>query len=193
MVTMRERQRTEAMRRVQREAVEAFETDGFESVTVERIAEAAGVSPVSIYRWFGTKEALVLWDEYDPPLFEAITERLGTMGTVAAVREALVAELDAMYDHERSRVMARARLVINEPALMAASLVNQAEMVDALARLFQQASADHRPERHRVVASAIVAVLSVAIREWTVQGGDESLADLIGRGFEVLEETPWNA
>ena len=69
------------MRHVQSVAIDLFERHGFGKVTIEQIARAADVSPSSIYRHFGTKEQLVLWDEYDPMLLdrfgELLAERIG--------------------------------------------------------------------------------------------------------------------
>jgi len=59
---LRERKRLAAMRRVQEVALDLFDARGFESVSIEEIARAAEVSPSSIYRYFGTKEQIVLYD-----------------------------------------------------------------------------------------------------------------------------------
>ncbi|WP_157392782.1 TetR/AcrR family transcriptional regulator [Nocardia terrae] len=67
-----ERRKIEAMSRIQRVALELFDEHGYREVTVERVAGAAGVSPSSIYRYFGTKEMLVLYDETDPQALEVM-------------------------------------------------------------------------------------------------------------------------
>src|SRR5438045_3498662 len=70
--TVWERRKLEAMSRIQRVALDLFEEHGYRAVTVERIAAAAGVSPSSVYRYFGTKEMLVLYDEYDLQILDAL-------------------------------------------------------------------------------------------------------------------------
>ena len=67
-----ERKRRSAMRRVQEAGLGLFEARGFENVTVEEIAEAAEVSASSIYRYFGTKEMVVLYDDLDARFFAAM-------------------------------------------------------------------------------------------------------------------------
>ncbi|WP_405135966.1 TetR/AcrR family transcriptional regulator [Nocardia sp. NBC_01388] len=71
-VSLWERRKVEAMSRIQRVALDLFDEYGYRDVTVERVAGAAGVSPSSIYRYFGTKEMLVLYDEADPQILEVL-------------------------------------------------------------------------------------------------------------------------
>jgi hypothetical protein len=51
---------------------------GFDAVTVEHVADVAEVSPSSISRWFGTKESIVIWDEFDPQTVAAIDAAMTT-------------------------------------------------------------------------------------------------------------------
>lgn len=55
----RERKRLEQLERIANLAWALFESEGFEAVTMERIAEAADVSKVTLYRHFPVKEALL--------------------------------------------------------------------------------------------------------------------------------------
>jgi AcrR family transcriptional regulator len=177
------------MKRVQRVAVSAFSSHGFDEVTVEQVAEGAGVSPISIYRWFGTKEALVLWDEYDPPLFEAIGARLEASSPFDAVRDGLIAELDRMYDSEQALVLDRARLIVGEPVLLHASISQQTAMVDGLVELFDAAGVDGGALEHRVLAGAAVGVLTVCLTQWAHDGGTIPMGELIGVAFETLRRS----
>ena len=97
----RARRKIEAMRRAQAAALDLFEARGYDGTTVEQIADAAEVGAATIYRAFGTKERIILWDEYDPLLFEAIAARLEpyrdrllpTLPVADAVLEALASTL----------------------------------------------------------------------------------------------------
>ncbi|WP_327140821.1 TetR/AcrR family transcriptional regulator [Nocardia sp. NBC_01327] len=87
-VSLWERRKVEAMSRIQRVALDLFDEHGYRDVTVERVAAAAGVSPSSIYRYFGTKEMLVLYDEADPQILEVLRTAGG--GETATPAELLV-------------------------------------------------------------------------------------------------------
>ncbi|HLS76472.1 MAG TPA: helix-turn-helix domain-containing protein [Nocardia sp.] len=107
-----ERRKRAAMDRIQRVAFDLFEEHGYREVTVERVAAAAQVSPSSIYRYFGTKEMLVLYDEAD----QQILDLLGTAGEgavmspadlLALARTLVPATIDALVTAEAERRIAR--------------------------------------------------------------------------------------
>ena len=60
------------MRTIQEQALDLFDERGFDAVTIEEIAAAAEVSPSSVYRYFGTKEGLIVADEFDSWSQEAV-------------------------------------------------------------------------------------------------------------------------
>lgn len=185
--TLRERKRLRAMKRVQHEAVTRFTERGFDAVTIEEIADAAEVSPMSVYRWFGTKEALVVWDEFDPPILAAVAERLPALGPLTAVHDGVAELLGDVYDRERGISLARAQLIHREPALMAAADRNGRKLRAALVELFVDRAG--MPPRDATVAAAVAAtLLEVAIDAWQRDDGRRPLADLITETFAVHEE-----
>ena len=190
-VPLRERRRVTDMRRVQLRAVQLFGEHGFEGVSVERVAEAAGVSPVSIYRWFGAKERLVLWDDYDPGLLAAVTVRLADANPLEAVRDAVIAELGQVYDADRDLVLARTKLVFREPSLLAAALRDAWALQEALVELFGGGRVAGDGSAHRVLAGAAVGVLTAAIDGWQRQDGHRPLGEYVDEGFEVLRAVSW--
>jgi len=180
--SLRERKRLRAMKRVQHEAVTRFGERGFDDVTVEEIADAAEVSPMSVYRWFGTKEALVIWDEFDPPILAAVAERVPGDGPLAAVRDALVDLLDHVYDRERAISLQRAQLIHHEPALMAAADRNGRLLRTALAELFVDRGRLATDEAE-VAAAVAVTLLEVAIDAWQRDDGRRPLAAHLAEAF----------
>jgi AcrR family transcriptional regulator len=184
--SLRERKRLAAMKLVQQVAVARFVAEGFDRVTVEQIAAAADVSAMSVYRWFGTKEALVVWDEFDPPILAEVTARLGSATPLGAVRDALIALLDDVYDRERELALDRARLIFTEPALLAAGERNSRALRDALRELFVNGAGCDDVTAHALAATA-TALLAVAIEQWQLHDGQRPLADLISEIFAGLE------
>lgn len=58
--------------RIQATAVQLFTEDGYDAVTVDRIASAAGVSHMTFFRYFPSKDAVLLDDLYDPVIADAV-------------------------------------------------------------------------------------------------------------------------
>jgi AcrR family transcriptional regulator len=173
------------MRQIQSAALDLFEARGFGSVTVEEIAAAAEVSPPTIYRQFGTKEQLVLWDEYDPLLFAAIRDRLKCEAPLEAVRNGLVEMLDEIYADDAARIRRRTRLLLASPALEAANAAAIATMRGGLAKLFADASPNLDAVDAELLSAILVASLEVSVRRW-YETGDASLAAIFDDAFARL-------
>ena len=185
---MRERKRLVAMRRVQEVALDLFDERGFESVSIEEIARAAEVSPSSIYRYFGTKEQIVLYDEVDVQLIDRMEHGLGDLPPVEAVRQAMTAVLADYFARDDPLTRRKVRYAFEEPALRAAAL----EQTDAFVPLLADALATTagRPTTDlevQVVSAAIIAALIAAVRHWYTAGATHSLTDEIDRALDVLD------
>ncbi len=182
----RRERKLKAMRRVQGAALALFERRGFDAVTIEEIARAAEVSAPTVYRGFGTKEQLVLWDEYDPMLLEAVEARLPSRSLRKSVLEALIACLAEIYASDRARILRRAKLIVSQPALLAASSAQLAHLERALASAFLGGRACKSAFEAEVKAGAIVAALACAVNHWVRQNGRAPLGRLLQQAFGHL-------
>ncbi|PDP87395.1 TetR family transcriptional regulator [Glycomyces fuscus] len=111
----RRRQRNRAA--IQEAALRLFERQGYEATTVAQIAREAGVSHMTFFRCFPSKEDVVLRDEYDPMLEELVREQPDTLPPVERIHRATLAGLDRVYEQGREALFARARLLLSIPAL----------------------------------------------------------------------------
>lgn len=182
----RSRRRVEAMRRVQDAALDLFEGRGYAAVTVDEIAAAAGVGPATVYRRFGTKEGVVLWDEYDPLLLDLLAPRLREAPLLSAVEGALVEALDRIYRADRRRILRRSRLLLSEPSLLAAAALQGVELRGALAALFEKEGAARDAFDAAVAAAAVVATLETAVRRWVDERGRTPMSEVLQDAFSAL-------
>lgn len=186
---LRERKKTAAMRRIQNAALDLFDERGYDTVTVEEIAEASEVSPSSIYRYFGTKEQIVLWDEYDPAMLAQLRNELaGTRPMEAAhrVMETMVAGFGA-GDEERSR--RRTRHIMADPTLEAAFAGEAYALSEMLGELLAERLG--RPAEDlevQVFSHAIIGGLLGAVHHWHGAGFREPLADVLERSFAIFAD-----
>ncbi|WP_347585857.1 helix-turn-helix domain-containing protein [Acrocarpospora sp. B8E8] len=195
---LRERRRTETQRMIQSHAMRLFIEHGYDATTVDHVARASGVSTMTVYRHFPTKEDLVLYDQYDPliaarvaarPADEPLVRRIGrtlvetTRALVEASRTAAGPADDAWgarSSPEEDLLLARLRLMIDTPALRARHLdsqfATQKAIVDALLGDAPEPEVEFRTW---VAASTCLAAMHVALMRWAQEDGRPDLPGLI--------------
>ena len=180
----RERKKARTRQRLQEQALRLFVERGYEATTVEQIAAAAGVSHMTFFRYFPTKDA-VLSDSYDPLLVAAIRARPHTEHPVARIHGAVREGLGAIYAADREALLVRVRLTLRTPALRARLWENQVATRDLLAGALVDGEPDFTT---RILASACLSTLTTALEEWVATDGAADLPDLIDAAFHVLDE-----
>jgi AcrR family transcriptional regulator len=187
MSTLRERKRVAAMRRVQDAAYDLFEREGFDRVTIEQVAAAAEVSPSSVYRYFGTKEQLVLWDEYDPAAFQRFAEELATHPPLEAFRRAVAGVGDRFFGPDEARIRRMTTFAYEEPSVHRLVLHQLEDAAQGIATL-TAGSIDRGPGdlEVQVFARAVVSVIDSGLRYWYRQGFEPDLAAVIDEGLALL-------
>jgi AcrR family transcriptional regulator len=186
---LRARKRAQTERRIQAAALELFDRRSFDEVTVEQVAEAAEVSVATVYRYFVTKENLVLHDPVEALLTDSMIEalRAGIEIPAALVRvlESLPAELGEGLDEE-TRI--RIRLANEVPAIAGAAHIRAraraAQLVDAL----PSRAAD--PLRARVQALAALSALEAATDHWHDDPHAGTLRDVTLSAVRALPGPP---
>src|SRR4051812_42980700 len=83
-------------RALQAHALRLFEEQGYERTTVAQIAAAAGVSHMTFFRNFPTKEDVVLDDPYDPLLADAVGAQPRDLSALERVRLGLLGTLEGL-------------------------------------------------------------------------------------------------
>lgn len=186
---LRERKKLKAMRHIQDVALDLFDRDGFVHVTIERIAAEAEVSPSSIYRYFGTKEMVVLWDEYDPIMLQAFDDRLAAQDPISALR-GIITEVvtTAMFEQDERVIMRRMHYVMTEPAIRGALNRQADEMAVGLRQtIAKHTGRDPDGLELRVVTSALVSAFLEALAYWHETGYRDSLLAIVEGALDVIE------
>jgi AcrR family transcriptional regulator len=181
-VSLRERKKAETRQRIQDEAMRLFLERGYDATTVEEIAAAAGVSHMTFFRHYPSKDDVVAMDAYDPLLAELIRARPSTEHPVERVRATVLAGLEAVYAGDRATILARAQLIGSTPALRARALDNQR----ATEALFASALGDEDALEVQVLAAACVAALVTAVNRWAEHPEQAELPELVDRCFAAL-------
>ncbi|WP_158850090.1 acyl-CoA-like ligand-binding transcription factor [Saccharothrix deserti] len=187
---LREQRKARTRRAIQEHALRLFLTKGYDETTVEEIAAAAGVSHMTFFRYFPTKEAVVENDDYDPLIAELVRNRPAGESPLTALHAALRTGLDAVLATDRDAVYTRTRLVVTNPALRARQWRNTATTQSLLAQAL--ADREQRPVdlRLRVIAAAATAALITALTTWVDGEGTEDLRTLVDQAFAALGAGP---
>ncbi|MGW5351850.1 TetR/AcrR family transcriptional regulator [Streptomyces sp. NPDC004031] len=186
---LRERKKAATRQAIRRAAYRLFAEHGYDATPVDRIAAAAEVSPSTVFRYFPTKEDIVLTDEYDDEMAEVLRARPLDERPLASVRYVMHAVLGrAMRDPDsREEVIRREELVRDVPAIRARAH----ESMSATGRLLGGIIAERTGRRAddlevRVFASAVFAALHETSLYWLEHDRDEDFVLLLDRTLAML-------
>jgi AcrR family transcriptional regulator len=184
----RQRKKNATRDRLRASALRLFREHGYDATTVEQIAAAAGVSHMTFFRYFPTKEDVALSDSYDPLMARALEQTPATWPLTRRIRTVLVQGLRQVYDTDRDALFAQNKLIISTPALRerlwADQIATQQLILQALSAGGQH---DRRPSfQDRVTVAACLAAASTAILAWVENDGFPELPDLVEQAFDIL-------
>ncbi|MGN9843243.1 TetR family transcriptional regulator [Nonomuraea sp. H19] len=170
-------------------AFDLFLREGFDKVTINDLAAAAGVSRSTFLRYFGSKEeaALSAFDAQGDLVADALRARPADEDDWTALRRALDTVIEH-YHQDPAGALATTRLVQNTPALCARHLEKQHGWRPTLAQaLAERAGAPQPPPLAlSVKAAAALDCLNIAIDHWTASDGRLHLVDLLDEAFAAL-------
>ncbi len=172
------------MDEVRRVAFELMSTNGFDAITVEQIASQSSVSPSTVYRYFGTKEALVLSAQRPTKLVERVARDVSDRTGLAAFARAAT----KVWGGDET-VAVELTLVHANPTLVVAwerQLLDQREaLAEALAVRRAATSVGTRDQAN---AAAALAVLMTMLLKWQAAGGGRKTLDkLLAKAFTTLD------
>lgn len=167
-------------------ALALFASRGFDEVSVDDVAKAAGIARRTLFRYYASKNAIP-WGDFDAHL-QHLRDLLGSLSTeiplADALREALLS-FNTYDDQEMAQHRRRMRVILETAGLQAYSMTMYAGWREVIAAYVAQrigaAPADLMPQ---TVGWLMLGVALSAYEHWLA---DESvaLADAISAAFEV--------
>ncbi|MDI2128838.1 TetR family transcriptional regulator [Yinghuangia seranimata] len=187
-LSLRERKKRRTREAIRREAYRLFRDQGFDETTVEEIAEAAEVSPSTFFRYFPTKEDVVLTDEYDPLIIKLMREGPADATFIEMLRGAVLGPLRVLMEAEREEMVIRMQLMVSVPSLRKRSQLQQTEGWRMLSEAFaERTGKDPADPRLRYAAAAIGSALNEAMLSWAEDGCEGSPADRMEEALDFVE------
>lgn len=192
VVGLRTRKKARTEQSIVDAAMRLFSRDGFEATTVDKIAAAASIGRRTFFRYFPTKEDVVL----DPRRLDrafaraALRERRPNVDDVAHVMGVL-GEVQrrgfGVFRPEHQRVLHR--LSHDEPALAARSFVLMQDMRDLVVEsLLPQRASRSKRLRARLLAMACIVAVDTSVTMWVEGGMKEDLGAILAEAGVHLRE-----
>lgn len=185
---LRERKKIKTREAIRDATYALIREQGYDATTIEQIADRAEVSPSTVFRYFPTKEDIVLTDEYDPLMLEELRTRPADEPWMDSLRHVLRMSLDSMMAEDPEAVRMRAHLGLQVPAVRS----RMVESMSATGRMLRGAIAERTgldPDSLdvRVYAMSLTGGLMEVYMHWADTGFEGELSDLVGRALDVLE------
>jgi AcrR family transcriptional regulator len=181
---LRERKKLQTRERIASVALDLFAERGYDHTTLAEIAEAADVSPRTIFAYFQSKEDILFCDE--PLLYErlerTLRERPPGATTVDALRE-FVSSFDEFDEHARLRK----RIIGASEGLRTSERARSAPMEELVTESIARDLGDVGPDdiRPRLIAASVTAAFS-AVRDRLQDESGEPLP--YEEALEILDQ-----
>lgn len=178
---LRERKKIETRRTIRSTALELFEREGFDAVSVERIAREADVSRGTLFNYFPSKESIVF--DFDP---EAASRWQAILDGQAAGRplwDTLEAALVGYAEEFADFIVAVHGLKLGSPTLMASSRDVLDDFWAGLADWAERHGPTDDARTRAFTLATARAVFSTAFELWDADRGITHCIALIRQGF----------
>lgn len=170
-------------------ALQLLASKGFDAVTVDEIVSAAGVSKRTFFRYFASKEDVVVQflTDMGADVARELAARPAGERPSAALRKALSGPLAACADHS-DRALRVVQLILRTPALHARFLERQGrwreDLATELARRPDLApDLDLYPE---MAAGMALTAFNTVLHRWSDSDGTADPWELTGQAFAVI-------
>lgn len=187
---LRDRKKAATQELLRGTALRLFTEKGFSSVSVDEIATGAGVSRSTFFRYFGSKDAVLLdeIDERGDVFLKHLNECPKTDSPWRCFEKALVeTSLPGQGDEQRDRQQRMLDdLLRNDPALIGKRRAIVEKWTDLLAKIFAgRAGRDETLLEDRLAAATCMAISDEIGRTWRKNPGYPT-TQIIEKAFETV-------
>jgi AcrR family transcriptional regulator len=178
---LRERKKARTRAAIREHALRLFQQQGYAATTVEQIAEAAEVSPATFFRYFPTKEDVVLQDDFDLVTLAALEAQPPELSPIAAFRAAAMEAFASMSEDDMARFAETTRLTLDVPEIRARALDELRRTTEVIsAAIARRTGRDADDFEVRNLAGAIIGVIMSAVMPWDADSGSD-VHEIYGR------------
>ncbi|MFI9757934.1 TetR/AcrR family transcriptional regulator [Streptomyces sp. NPDC051963] len=169
-------------------AITLFSEQGFDATTIDQIAAVAEVGPRTVYRYYPTKEALVV--HFAADTLHTALEELRGLPEETPLPQALYQVLDSVrrtIEGDSERRIVAFRIVYRTLSLHAELRAVTWLWRESLAAEIHRRTGGRTTEMAAALAAAnIAAVMELSILEWARSGEPAAMTLAVGRAVELL-------
>lgn len=185
---LRERKKIKTRTAIRDATYALIKSQGYDATTIEQIAERAEVSPSTVFRYFPTKEDIVLTDEYDPILLDELRRRPADEPWMESLRYVMRLAIGAATQEDPEAVRLRSHLLVQVPAVRSRML----ESMSVTGRMLGEAIAERTGRARdsfevRVFTMSLIGGLVEITLYWAENDFEDDLHDLLDRALDVIE------
>ena len=187
MAGLRERKKARTKETIQSQALRLFRENGYQATTIEQIITAAEVSETTFFRYFPTKEDLVLLDDYDPVIMATLGDQPADLTPVAAVRATFQVFFGSLTEEQARDTRERLALATSVPTIRAAMLDQFLQALVMIAdRLAERSGRPRDDIAVRTVAGAVTGCILAAMAG-LAEDPSADLGQLLDQSLAQLE------
>ncbi|AZP20072.1 TetR/AcrR family transcriptional regulator [Streptomyces aquilus] len=184
---LRERKKIKTRTAIRDATYALIEEQGYDATTIEQIADRAEVSPSTVFRYFPTKEDIVLTDEHDVLILEELKARPKDEPWTESVRAIMHKAVRLGHDREPEITRIRAHLMVQVPTVRARMMESMSVASHMLAEgIAERTGRDVDSLEVRVYTMSVVAGLAEISRYWAENDFQDDLSELLDRALDVL-------
>ncbi|WP_436847658.1 TetR/AcrR family transcriptional regulator [Streptomyces avermitilis] len=185
---LRERKKLKTRIAIRDATYALIQEQGYDATTIEQIAERAEVSPSTVFRYFPTKEDIVLTDEYDPVIEKELAARPADEPWTESLRHSVHKAIGFGFTEEPDVSRLRTQLMVEVPAVRSRMMESMSVTGGMLCRIIAgRTGRDPASLEVRVFAMSLIGGLMETSLYWAETGHQEDLGDLVDRALDVLE------
>ena len=165
-------------------ALELFASQGYHETTVAQIAARVGVSEMTFFRHFPSKEDSLLADPYDPEIAAAVAEQPREWDVLRRVVQGVRTAWHAVPEPASAQVRLRVRIAAQTPSLRAAIWRNTEATEQVIVSALEADGTDRLSAR--AASAAVLAGITAALLEWSASENGE-LGPMVDRVLDLFQ------
>lgn len=172
--------------RLQQAALELFASRGFEQTTVADIAQAAGLTERTFYRYFGDKREVLFYgqDDFVQLFMNGLNAAPAGATAMELVAAAIAGAASSFPDERRPHSRTRQKVIDTNPALQERERHKLASLAVTIAAAVRERGV---PEPAATLAGESAAtVFGIAFAQWINDGEERPLTSIATHTLEAL-------